>query len=71
MFIHPYRYKNLHHIQNTVTVDLDKYIMPITHRKNDSTEAFSVYFEKLTSSSLQYKVIRAINGTFKLMLSFF
>lgn len=43
--------------------------MCIFHRKNDSTEAFSVYFEKLTS--LQYKVIRAINGTFKLMLSFF
>lgn len=32
MFIHPIHvYKNLHHIQNTVTVDLDKYIMPITY----------------------------------------
>lgn len=34
MFIHPihvYQYKNLHHIQNTVAVDLDKYIMLITY----------------------------------------
>lgn len=78
MFIHPihvYRYKNLHHIQNSDSrsrqVHYAYYICVYFIERMIPLKHFQYFLKNLLNLHYNNKVIRAINGTFKLMLSFF